>query len=120
MGSAAWTSFIQLRVGNHAGCCEYGNEPSSSIKVELLIHLGEYSPLTKDFCSAEELLVISKKVRNETREEEEREKPKRDSQKDKRKRKESKMANSWNVATNFNRRDIFYFTSPNLLAYILK
>jgi hypothetical protein len=36
-----------------AGCCEYGNERSSSIIVELLIHLGEYELLCKDFCSAE-------------------------------------------------------------------
>jgi hypothetical protein len=98
-----------------AGCCEYGNEPSSPIKVELLIHLGELELLSKDFCSAEQLLVSSKEVRNKTREEEEREKPQRDNQKDERKKKEIKMENSWNVVTNFNRRNIFYFTSPNLL-----
>ena len=103
-----------------AECCEYGNEPSSSIKVELLIHLGELELLTKDFCSAEELLVSSKEGRNKTREEEQREKPERDNQRDERKKKKSKMENSWNVVTNFHRRDIFYFTSPNLLAHIFK
>ena len=103
-----------------AGCCEYGNEPSSSIKVELLIHLGELELLSKDFCSAEELLVSLKEVRNKTREEKEREKPERDNQKDERKKKESKMENSWNVVTNFNRHNFFYFTSPNLLAHLFK
>jgi hypothetical protein len=61
-----------------AGCCECGNELSSSIKVEILIHLGELELLSKDFCSAGELLVSWKEVRNKTKEEEEREKPERE------------------------------------------
>jgi hypothetical protein len=28
----AWTGLIWLRIGNVAGCCECGNEPSGSIK----------------------------------------------------------------------------------------
>jgi hypothetical protein len=56
-----------------------------------------------------------KEVRNKTREEEERE---RESKRGK--EKERKTENYWNVVTNFNRRDIFNFTSPNLLAYLRK
>ena len=107
-----------------AGCFEHGSEPSRSMKVELLIHLDEYQLLSKVFCTTEELLVSSKEVRDKTKEEEEREKPERErereNKKDERKKKENKMENSWNVVANFNRRVIFYFTSPNLLAHLLK
>jgi len=42
-GQKLWTGLIWLMMGPVAGCCEYGNEPSGSIKGrELLVYLSDY------------------------------------------------------------------------------
>jgi len=33
-----WTGFIWLSYGPVAGCCEYGNEPSCSMKSGVFLH----------------------------------------------------------------------------------